>query len=477
MDNLFKKFLSYFYGSGVGLIIGLITTIISTRLLSPEDFGKASMFTLALNILMILIVFGTDQAFVRFFYEEVSEMRGKLLFNSLKLPLILLGAIVTILYFSREILMRFLFNEVNYQIFWVLIVCLVFQVVYRFSLLIIRMQQKGHLYSLMEIMNKSFNLSSIILLFYIMGPNYKILIFSSAITLISLTIVSIFLERKFWNSLFTKHTETKHSQLDIIKFSYPLVLTTAIIWLFQSLDKIAIRQWSNFEELGLYTAAFKIVALLTVVQTVFSTFWAPVCYEHFQKYPDDKDFFSKTSKIISLVMFQIAIVTIVFKDIIVMLLGPEYIKAAVIMPFLIFMPMMYTMSETTVVGINFFKKTKWHIFIALTACAANAIGNFLLVPSYGAAGAAISTGLAYILFYLLRTYISLKYFKVDYDLKRVCFLLGCISLYALQNTIFSLGYINYLVGIILIFIVTIFYKNELKNLFLLFINKRNGVKV
>ena len=72
-ENLLKKFLLFSYGSWIGLVISLLGTIITTRILLPEDFGRASMFTLALNIAMLFILLGMDQSFVRFFYEEDEE--------------------------------------------------------------------------------------------------------------------------------------------------------------------------------------------------------------------------------------------------------------------------------------------------------------------------------------------------------------------------------------------------------------------
>jgi len=475
-DNLFKKFLTYFYGSGVGLIIGLITTIISTRILTPEDFGKASMFTLALNVLMIFIIFGTDQAFVRFFYEEEQGLRGKLLFNTMKIPFIILVIVLIVLMIFREKIMLFLFDETNSMVFFILIISIIFQVIYRFAMLVIRMQQKGHLFSLMEISNKSLNLILLLVLFYSIGGNFEILIYSTGISLIILSVISILLEKSFWNPFKGKVMSVKHSQKDIFQFSYPLVLTTLITWLFQAFDKIAIRQWSDFEELGLYSAAFRIVALLNVVQITFTTFWSPVCYEHYEKYPDDKEFFSRTSRIIGLVMFTVAIITILFKDVIVFLLGPEFREAAIIMPFLIFMPMMYTISETTVVGLNFSKKTKWHIVIAGAACLANIVGNILLVPIYGAAGAAVSTGLSYILFFILRTHISQKYYYVDYNLKKVYFLIICLSMFALQNMIWSQHLLTYLTGVFLLLLVGILYRTDLKNILVIIKNRRKEVE-
>ncbi|TKH00449.1 lipopolysaccharide biosynthesis protein, partial [Peribacillus simplex] len=101
------------------------------------------------------------------------------------------------------------------------------------------------------------------------------------------------------------------------------------------------------------------------------------------------------------------------------LLGPEYQEASKILPFLVFMPLMYTISETTVLGINFYKKPKWHIVIAGVSCICNIIGNWVLVPQFGGLGAALSTAFSFIVFFMLRTHISLKYYKVNYGLGKL----------------------------------------------------------
>lgn len=468
MNKLFEKFITYFYGSGIGLIIGVITTIVSTRLLSPADFGKASMFTLAVNITVIFVIFGTDQAFIRFFYEEAKELRNKLLLKILVIPSILLIITLLLLFLFKNHLMNFLINENNILIFFILISSIVFNVLYRFAVLVIRMQQKGHLYSLMEILQKFFNLIFLLIFYILIGPTYEILIYSVGTTLIFVTVTAILLEKKFWMPIIKSKQNYRHTQKDIFRYSYPLVLTTLIVWLLQSFDKIALRQWSTFDELGLYSAAFRIVALLTVVQSAFSTFWAPVCYEHFESKPHDKDFFVKVTQYVSLMMFTIAIITIAFKDVIVLLLGSDYEEAAIIMPFLIFMPVMYTLSETTVNGINFYKQTKWHIFISVIVCVLNIMGNAVLVPIHGAVGAAISTGLSYIVFFILRTHISIVFYNVNYRLRKIYIMITLLTAYAFQSTLAPDFYFKTYIPILLLFALNLIYKTEIKKLITIF---------
>ena len=204
------------------------------------------------------------------------------------------------------------------------------------------------------------------------------------------------------------------------------------------MDKFFIKAFNGYIELGLYSAAFTIIALLNAVQGTFTTFWVPVANEKYVENPEkSKKFFTKVNLIVSFGMLIIAIGIITFKDFLILLLGPKYRQASNIFPFLVFMPIMYTISETTVLGISFKKKNKNHIYIAIISALVNLVGNLILVPSFGAKGAAISTGVSYIVFFSARTLISKNLYHVDYNLKKFytsTILVTVLKLYMLAST-------------------------------------------
>ncbi|MGE7905351.1 lipopolysaccharide biosynthesis protein [Peribacillus sp. NPDC094092] len=466
-NNLIKKFLSFSYGSFLGLIIGFITTMITTRILQPEEFGKVSMFTLAINISMIFAIFGTDQAFVRFFYEEEKSKRGGLLYNCLKPVFYLtLFLLLTFLFFQKKLSLM-LFGEYNSIVAVMLALGIVVQILYRYASLVIRMQQKGHLFSLIELLNRIFTFILIIMFYLIMGPTFEIVVYSTVFTFLLLTIYLIYNQKNIWSFKYFSENSLKHNNKDILKYSYPLVLTTLITWLFEAFDKIALRQWADFQELGLYSSAFKIVALLTIFQKVFATFWTPVAYESFENNPKNTMIYSNVSKIVTFLMSIVAIVTIMAKDLIVVLLGPEYQEASKILPFLVFMPLMYTISETTVLGINFYKKPKWHIVIAGVSCICNIIGNWVLVPQFGGLGAALSTAFSFLVFFMLRTHISLKYYKVNYGLGKLYTSIVIVTIVSSLATFNDRFLFNLVFGAICIIFLVFLYIKDIKYIYAL----------
>lgn len=461
-SNLLKIFFSFSVGGYVALVIGFFTTPITTRMLSPEQYGVSSMYLLVVNILMLLAMLGLDQGFVRYFYDETEEDKGLLLKNCLKIPVIMLVIISILILLFREKISKFIFLEDSYPMIILLIVMLIFTLLNRYSFLTVRMNQKAKLFSIFQILNQLLNFTFIVLLFKVYGDNYKTIVLGSTITTILLTIFSILSERKIWSF---KGENIKTTERDLLKYSLPFTITMALTWIFQSSDKVAIKVFSNVEELGLYAAAFKIVALLNIVQTGFTTFWVPVAYEKYTKEPENLEIFQKVHSYISLVMFGMASVVLMSKDLIILLLGEKFRVASSIMPCLVLMPIMYTISETTVLGINFKKKTKYHMIISVVVALMNILGNMLLVPYLGAKGAAISTGLVYILFFSLRTYFSLKEIKFKFNLKRFYFSTVIVTSYAIYLTFNELGESGVLLGVLLIGTILGIYFEVIKDVF------------
>lgn len=452
-SGLLKKFLSFGMGNIIVLILGFISTPIITRIVKPEDMGVFSMFSTISNLIVLIALLGLDQAFVRFFYEEIEEERFNLMKRIVKIPIyimILLTVVGSVLY---KPISKFIFTEISVGMFYILVLQCFLGIISRFLILYIRMEQRAKLYSTLQIIGKAIYIIGIIV-FLNFTQNYKLLVISLVLSNLIITVISLIIQRK--NIFSTSEKKIKTEMRQLLQYGMPLVVTMAITWIMQSIDKIFIKNFSGYTELGLYASAFSIVALINAIQGAFTTFWVPVANEKFKSNPDDRKFFEKITKGITIIMLLIAILVIVFKDLLIILLGNEYRQAMFIFPFLVFIPVMYTISETTVVGISFMKKTKYTIWIALLSAIANIIGNMILVPSMGAKGAAISTGIAYIIFFVSRTLISKKLYNVNYGIHKILFLVFGLSILALyssfntfNNTIILLG-----IGNILILILT-----------------------
>lgn len=457
-NNLAKNFMEYALGSGLTLILGFISSPIITRLINPEQFGKFSIFNLFTSILAILLSVGMDQAFVRFFYEENEESRILLLRKTIKYPLMLSVVFAFIIIIFQKQLSIYLFQEYNViSIILIVINCFVL-VINRYGLLTLRMLQNGKMYSFVQILQKGLYIVFVIGIFLCIKGNYLVLLMSTVLANTISTLLAVITYKEFWFKKVDNNLKLRYSIKDMLSYGVPLMFTALISWLFQSSDKIFIKHFNDYTQVGIYASAFSIIALLNQIQITFLNFWIPVAYEHYNNNKDDKEFYVNVFELVSIIMFLIAVGLVVFKDIIIMLLGSQYREASFIVPFLVFMPVMNTISEVTVMGIGFMKKSKYHIYITSICSAINIVGNFILVPILGARGAAITTGLTYILFFILRTNMANKLYYIDFKLKKFYFLTLSILALVIYSTFNYVDIITITLAICIIGIILVMYK-------------------
>ena len=463
-----KNFLKHFTVIGLGTIInmllGLITIPIITRIVNPNEYGQLSIFTMYSNIAVMTLCLGLDQALIRFYYDKKDEAyKKKLLHSCVKIPFLIfliLSIIVIFLYCLKIV-------KINIS-FIILVLFLLYtltQLIYRFSLIVIRLEYNSKLYSLLNILLKIFYIVIVISLLMIIKSNYfEILVLSTTISAMICLVISIFAQRKKWNFFKKDYFRENIKMNELLKYSLPFIFTMGVTTLFQSIDKISLSIFCEYSDVGIYASTMSLVHIFAIVQTTFNTLWAPMAVEHYTKNPEDKTFYKKGNQYITVIMFFIGLSLMLVKDIFAILLGEKYRLAAYIFPFLIFNPIMYTISETTVNGLVFYKKSKMQVLVAVGACLSNIIGNVILVPIIGCKGAAISTGLSYIIFFSLRTFLSNKYYYIDFKLKKFYFLTLIVVLYALYNTFIKFNILTIIFYFLCIIILVCLYFDSIKEM-------------
>ena len=188
-NDLLKKFLSFSIGNYIAVFIGLITVPITTRMLSPKQYGVFSM---------INTMVGMEQGFIRYFYDVESKNRGKLFYNTIYYSFFSSSCLFIIIFLLRKKLSIFILGELNSSI-WVIIILMIVVTFFKlFSLLIIRMQQKAKLFSILNVLVKILEFLFILFFFTIYGDSYKTLVSSVFFSVLIISIISIIYEKDIW---------------------------------------------------------------------------------------------------------------------------------------------------------------------------------------------------------------------------------------------------------------------------------------
>lgn len=471
--HIFKNFLKFSYGNFIGIFIGLLITVISTRIMSPSDFGIANIILISINILMMISMGGSDQSFIRFFHEN--ETVDKV--NTMKINLILSTVFTFVLVLILFFLNHFLdfFPNKKYVLF-IIFIGTIIQIFYRMAITVIRMEGNGVVYSQAEIINKLFILMSILVFYFLSQENYLVLVFSTLAGLLGAALYSIKKSSIFWKDVFSNRSKEiflKNKNISLkesYKYGIPLMITTTITVVFQATDRLILSFYVSSTDLGMYSAAMKLISLLMITQIIFSNYWVPLSYKK-RNEGEEEELFKKIFEIMSLLMIILGFSVILTKDIIVNLLGEDYNKSAVLIPFLVFLPIFYTLSEITSVPINFMKKTSLHILISISTFLFNILFCIILVEKFGVIGASMSSALSYFLFYILRTYFGKRSIDYRFNYRNTVVPTILLICYAATNSFFNISFVNNLLFYLFSLIITLsFYKKITLNLLKIIFN-------
>lgn len=457
MIDLLKKFGAFSVGPVVGALLGFVTVPLITYFISPDEYGRTSMFTLAQGVFSILMYLGLDQAFVREFNNAKGQIQ-KLMVNAIIVPLLCVAVLDVFIVVKAE-LVSFLMFDTETELFAVycLALMLPFMIIENFSLLKIRMEEKGLLYSSFTILLKVFVLLFTVMMFFLYEKSFRSVVYAMAFAeIVNGTIL-------YFIAIFPLKLSLKNLDKVLLKrmlaFGLPLIPASLLSWMLTSMDKIMLRTMCDYTELGLYTAAFKIVSILGIVQTCFTLFWTPVAYRWYEEKVDNKQF-ELVNKLVAVVMTIMCMGLLLFKDLVALVLGGDFRAAIYIFPFILLYPIMYTMSEATAVGIGFSRKTQYTIVVSTVSGVLNIALNYLLIPHFGGVGAAIATGISYLIFFWVRTLISRKLWY-KFPLNDYVIYTGIIMLNCFVHT-FYVGYLPYVVSFLSAIMVLVYNVRNIK---------------
>lgn len=458
-NEILKNYLNFSIGTWLSLTVSFLSTPITSHLISPEEFGKASFFSTIYSLLLLVILSGTLNSLMRFYYKY--EEKNMLFYSSLLIPLFGISILTFLLLFLKEPL-AFFFKFDSAILFSItMILSILFGVFQQYIITLLRVQQKGMLYSFLNVLTQVVNLSVVLLYCLLIGKNFYAMVFAQLFSYFVVSFIGIFLVKNSVGKVKINFEITK----EVFKYGYPFLFSGVVWWIVSGTDKIMIRLYRDFSELGLYSAANKLVSAMGVFTSGFNTMWYPYIYEKYEK--EGEKIKERISKIFNYVTFLVIILSIsimLLKDLIFLLFARQYRQAANVSPFLLTYPAIMSMAVVAARGIDFKNKTFWFIVSDAFGAGINVLLNFLLIPILGAKGAAIASGVSYFSIFLFEIMVSQKLFYVPY--KKIKTALSIILLYlsALINTFSNITFLSYTLTFIVIIILAVIYNEELKTI-------------
>ncbi|HIF9091541.1 TPA: oligosaccharide flippase family protein [Photobacterium damselae] len=447
-----KKIILFSIGPIIGSLLGFITVPLLAWFFSPDDIGKISIINTIIGFFIIIFSLGGDQVYIREYHESTNKNK---LFKESVLPSLILFLFVLIIVFVFDFdFVSFFISDKDLTL-WV-IFCVFFQVINRYFSLILRMSDSGGMFSITQVLQKfTFVIAVLFSVIFVKEPSFNYIL--SALFLSSLVSMLFSILVSKINNLFRQDIDFSNIKNNL-KYGLPFVPAGIAYWGLTGIDKLVLNEFSKTSELALYSISLSFSSAAIIFQSIFSILWAPTVY----RWKSENKGLEQIPIVLNLATITIVLILSfigVFSWIASYFVPATYSNLKFIISACMIPPLFYTLSEITVIGIGITKKSNFNIVISILSFLLNLFLTYLLVPIYGAAGAAVSTALSYLLFFFLRTIISSLVWKRIPMLKCYCYILPCLIL-SCFNALIPANFIYNIIWLfIFIAVFTINYKN------------------
>ena len=233
-------------------------------------------------------------------------------------------------------------------------------------------------------------------------------------TILGPTVQTIYLLSvlKSWPSLF-KHNNDKKLQKEMVRYSSPMVANAVSWWVNNASDRYVVTWLLGVSANGIYSVAYKIPSIISVLQSIFGQAWTLSAVKDFDK-EDKSGFFINVYNLYNFMLVASCSVLIFLdKPLAKMLFAKDFFQAWQYSPFLMISTVFSGMSAFIGGLFSAMKNSKTFAQTSVITAVVNTIGNIILVLLIGTVGAAISTAIAFMLMWWIR----LKYVRKDVDLR------------------------------------------------------------
>ena len=384
--------------------ISFIAIPIYTRLLTPSDYGILAVFGSAVGIFSIIYGLQMYGSVGRYYLEKTDDFSDFLGTNLIALVVIIVieGAIFWV--FKEQIMKFFMLPESLFPFLIALSIVSFGFAIYGNLLVVKRNSSEYTLISVFKAL--SFFLLSVFLMYHMKSDRYLGNIYAR------LLVTIVVFGYSFYKLLPMVKFNFKMEHLKYsINYNLPAIPGALSGFILAFFDRIIINQLTNSASTGLYSLAYNISMVLSVIYGGLFAAWFPTFMEDMR----DKKYNKiriLTSRFTDIVFFFALLISIFSNEIIYLMAPTKYHAALHVIPIIV-LGYVFLFIANVYGYFNSYRKEKIIVrSMNLLIVAAINIGlNYLFIPKYGYSIAAVTTAFSYFLFMFL------NYFTVRYLLK------------------------------------------------------------
>ena len=417
---LSKDTLIYGIGTVLQKIIGVILLPFYTRALIPAQYGVLDTLSTLTFFLSTIFGLGLAGATSRYFFiAEGDDEKKKLLYTSATIRLISysIPAVLLIIFSSEVSVILFDSNEYSPVIIATAFL-IYFSAQQAIQSQIFRFYREPIKFTFVTVIKAIIYPASGILLVVVLQWGVLGATLASLITsVITLAIGYFYFVRKKYIRQFSWLWAKK-----MLKFGFPLIFASILSWVNSVSDRFFLLHYQDLSQIGLYSIASTFSQPILLVNAALTMAFGILLMSLYSEEKDDnkpktKAFLTKIWYTYLAVGISIGSVVSIFSyDLVNFITTPSYVGGILAIPFLLFSHLLFMSSEITGNGMTLKEQSKPYFWILLVAAGTNFGLNFYFVPNFGFVGAAITTIISNIIYFLVGYFWSQKIFFIKRSL-------------------------------------------------------------
>ena len=386
---------SLFYGLGnfLPLLANVLLLPFFTHYLTPNDYGLISAAEVTTRAITILVLLGLPNTLIRFYYkyrDNPTQFRNSIGWH-LRFAVLLAVVILSVLFASHGVWVNWFFpGDIFYPILAMALITAGFGIF--LPVLQSWYQAKNEYKKHLLVTQANFFLTALLTVYLVgwlklgaVGGVLAVLIGSVLMGLYSLLVVWPYLRI------------SKQGQInwDSVKFGIPLIPEALAIWLLVFIDRVLIARIMGFEAVGIYAIGYSAGAVMSLIVSSTQKAWLPL----FLKSDDNTRLPIIITTYLAIISFIGLAGALFVKDGFALIINERYLEGAIVVAPVILGYIFYGLYFISVNTLLKNDRTAWMAGLSGLAAITNIALNIWWIPRYGILGAAMATGLSYVVLY------------------------------------------------------------------------------
>ena len=399
VKDILKHSSVYAVGQILSRFASILLLPLYTRCLSPADYGCVAILDLTAGILAILIGSGMASAVVRSYFDtEDEDARSKVWWTGLTWVSLSATVLVLPLIIARQSIADLTLgsNIMNGGMFYLLAAgTLWMNTVSELLETWLRVKKRSGTFVALSTFRLLLNI--VLNVWFLVGLDLGIggLLTGNVIAATANTTLLLLLFARSQSAF----AFDKAVLRTLLSFGSPLIIQAFLSLMMHEADRYILRAYASLDQVGVYSLAYKVgQAVNTLCLIPFAAIWSVVLYEIAQQ-PDAKNTFAQVFKYYVYGLLVVMLAAALFAFPVLPLLTPgDFSQAVDLIPVIVLAFIFFAMHSQFSVPVLLARRTAALIPASVVCVIANVVCNCLLIPRFGAQGAAWAIVVTYAAF-------------------------------------------------------------------------------